>query len=270
MVKKFSISAALLFLILPQIMSGKVIQSASAGPLTLNERSALSAVRTLHGAEATFQATTGNGNFGSLAAMLKAQLIDAELASGNKYGYVFVVTTAQFVPGSSPAAMTVTATPRVYRKHGRISFFIATDGVIRGADKFGQPATETDPAIDEPGCYLGTNEACTMQAMRTLHGAEATYQATVGNGNFGSLSQLREMNFISVSLATGLAHGYSFTVTTIDQSPGNFPASFRITAVPRKYGVTGIRSFFIATDGVMFCADKNGAPADETDPVCAQ
>lgn len=268
MLKNLLISAALFLLLLPQILSGTVIQSAAIGPLTLNERLALRAVRMLHGAEATYQATTGNGNYGSLAAMLNEQLIDAELGSGNKYGYVFVITTVASVPGSSGATFTITATPRVYRKTGRKSFFIATDGVIHGVDRFGQLATETDPIIDEPGCSLATNEGCTMQAMRTLHGAEATYQATAGNGNYGSLSQLRAMNLISTSLGTGLAHGYSFTLTTVDQSPGNFPASFRISAVPQTYGTTGIRSFFIGTDGVIFCADKNGAPADQNDPVC--
>lgn len=236
----------------------------------INEAFVLRSMRTLHGAQATYQATQGNGNYGSLQNLLQMGLIDEALASGTKYGYIFVVTFFPYSPSSTPATFTITAVPRLYRKTGFRSFFIATEGVIRGADKQGLPANENDPEIDdvEYSCPLG-NEQCVAQALRTLHGAEATYQATSGNGNFGSLTQLRAARLISQTLASGVAYGYNITVTFVIQTQ-NVPASFRISAVPQTYGTTGIRSFFIATDGVIHCADRQGGPADENDPPCSE
>lgn len=235
----------------------------------INEAFVLRSMRTLHGAQATYQATEGNGNFGSLQNLRQMGFIDEALASGSKYGYTFVVTVVPHSPPSMPATFTVTATPRVYRKTGFRSFFIATDGVLRGADKQGASADENDPEIDvESSCPSG-NEQCTFSALRTLHGAEATYQATSGNGNYGSLAQLRSARLISQTLASGSANGYNFIVTFVIQTE-NVPASFQISAVPQVYGTTGILSFFIATDGIIHCADRNGAPADENDPPCNQ
>lgn len=260
MLKKFPTFIAILTTLFLSL-SGNV-NSAANNPRIFSERFVLRALRALHGAQATYQATTGNGNFGTLNALGQTQLIDAALATGDKYGYVFVVTATPFIISSSPATFTITATPRTYRKTGRTSFFIDTSGDMRGADKLGEPASESDPEIDD--CANG--ESCTIQSLRMLHGAEATFQATSGNGNFGSLSQLGEMGLISGSLADGLRHGYSFTVTFVNYTPGVNPATFKISAVPQTYGVTGIRSFFIATDGIIHGADKNGAPADENDP----
>jgi hypothetical protein len=235
----------------------------------INEAFVQRAMRTLHSAQATYQATGGNGNFGSLRNLRQMGLIDEALATGNKYGYVFVVTFVPYSPPSTPAAFTITATPRLYRKTGYRSFFIATEGIVRGADKQGLPADENDPDIDEESRCPTGGEQCTIPNLRTLHGAEATYQATSGIGNFGSLDQLRAAGLIPRTLASGAANGYNYTVTFVIQTQ-TVPASFRISAVPQVYGTTGIRSYLITTDGVIRCADRNGTPADENDPPCDQ
>jgi hypothetical protein len=41
------------------------------------------------------------------------------------------------------------------------------------------------------------------------------------------------------------------------------PATFEAIAIPRRYNQTGKRSFYIATPGVIYGADKNGAPATD-------
>lgn len=261
-----SLKAKVLFTVLLTLATF-TIADAQRSIRTINESFVMRSMRTLHGAQATYQATEGNGNYGSLQNLLQMGLIDGALASGSKYGYTFVVTVVPYSPPSTPATLTITATPRLYRKTGFRSFYIATDGVLRGADKQGAPADENDPDIDDP-CLSG-NEQCTFSALRTLHGAEYTYQATYGNGNFGSLAQLRSALLISHTLTSGVGNGYRYTVTFVIQTQ-HVPASFRISAVPQVYGTTGIRSFFITTDGVIHCADRNGAPADENDPPCNQ
>ncbi len=243
-------------------------QTTQSPPRRQNEAMVLRSLRTLHSAQATFQATEGNGNYGSLQDLYQMGFIDEALASGTKYGYTFVVTIAPHSPPSTPATFSITATPRIYRKTGLRSFFISGDGVLRGGDRQGVPANGNDPEIDAEFSCSG-NEQCTIFGLRTLNGAQATYQATVGSGNFGSLAQLRSAGLITQALASGMANGYSYTVIIVGQTQ-NVPASFRISAVPQIYGTSGVRSFFIATDGVLRCADRNGEPADESDPQCSQ
>ena len=231
-------------------------------PPAHNERFAVRTLQTLHSAEVTYQATAGNGNFGSLGNLLQANLIDAATASGNKNGYHFVVQTTA-MNGNTSANFSITATPQRYRKTGRKSFYINTSGVMRGADKNGLPATADDPIIEN---LCLPNEECTIANLRTLYSAEVTYQAISGNGNFGTLDQLAAVGLINSGLATGSANGYNLVVIHFDRT-NNTPASFKITAVPINYGVTGIRSFYVDESGVIRGADKNGAPADADDPV---
>ena len=255
---------ALLFIVC--IAAGCMIASAQS-PRTFAEAHVLRSLRQIHGAEATFQATTGNGNFGSLQNLRQAGFIDEALASGAKYGYVYVVSTVAFVPGQHPAAFTVTATPRSYRKSGVRSFYIDALGEIHGGDRNGQVATAGDPFIDD--CTSGSileNERCTIADMRSLVGAQAAYASTIGNGNYGTFQQLYSAGLIRAGLASGSSRGYFFAYLVIDFVPNTQTASFKIWATPQAYGTSAVRSFFIDQTGVLRGGDKNGGQANENDP----
>lgn len=229
-------------------------------PYAQNENFVIHAMIQIVGAEATFNATTGN--YGTLNDLRQAEFIDEALASGDKYGYHFVVYKVDPTP-TTPATYYVTAIPRLYLKSGRRSFFVNESGELRGADKNGAVATDVDPTIET--CFDG-NEGCTISDLRALTGAQATYLSSVGNGlNYGTLNQLYAAGLINRVFGSGLNHGYSFTCT-ITAPTNNTPASYRVSAVPTNYGVTGFRSFYTNESGVIYGANKHGAPADENDP----
>jgi hypothetical protein len=230
-------------------------------PYIQNERFVTRAMRQIAAAQYSYNATEVYGNFGTLDDLRRLGFIDSVLASGYKYGYVFAMQTVAAVP-NQPATFSITATPRKYRKTGRTSFYLNTFGTLRGADKNGAVATADDPLFENE-CL--PNEECTISNLRTLYSAEVTYQATSGNGSFGTLNQLHTNFLVNDLLARGSANGYRFTITTVART-NNTEASFTITAVPINYGVTGIRSFYVDTSGVVRGADRNGAPATADDP----
>lgn len=108
------------------------------------------------------------------------------------------------------------------------------------------------------------NEAWAIRIVRTLHSAQATYQATVGNGNYGTLEELGKEKLINAVIADGHGYGYVFRIRTEKFSPES-PASFEIVAVPRKYGRTGRRSFYVNENGLVVAADRKGGEANATD-----
>jgi len=82
-----------------------------------------------------------------------ANLVDAELSTGKRAGYTI---RYRIVPASGnltdeeanqTAKFELAATPVEYDKDGRRSFYLDSDGVLRGADKQGAVATSTDPRI---------------------------------------------------------------------------------------------------------------------------
>ena len=110
------------------------------------------------------------------------------------------------------------------------------------------------------------NEGAAQSSLRTLHAAEATYQATKGAGNFGTLSELAAEGLIDSRLATGTRSGYKFTVE-LTTNEMNYPG-FAVVGVPMTYGgveATGIRSFYVDETGVIRGGDKFGRPATKED-----
>jgi len=82
-----------------------------------------------------------------------AGLVDADLASGAKDGYTFRYT---IVPAGGDMSeeerwkaetFSLVATPDAYGKTGRRSFFLNSTGVLRGADKRGGAADDSDPRV---------------------------------------------------------------------------------------------------------------------------
>ena len=107
--------------------------------------SAASMLRTVHGANATYQATNGNGNYSPGAAdstdwtgqagpaLATANLIDNVVATGTKSGYVLSYQSFQFVTGTNPASFALAAKPLTatgLTATGTRNFGISTDGVL--------------------------------------------------------------------------------------------------------------------------------------------
>jgi type IV pilus assembly protein PilA len=100
------------------------------------------------------------------------------------------------------------------------------------------------------------NEGSAQATMRTLTGAEATYQATAGHGNFGDLGELSGQGLIDSVLAGGTKSGYIFDVneTDIQLGPPPVPASYVSTAstqVATGITATGTRNFVSDATGVI-------------------
>ena len=97
------------------------------------------------------------------------------------------------------------------------------------------------------------NEASAISSLRTIHSAEATYQATVGGGTtYGTLTQLGPSpgaglidSAIGGTGGTSQKSGYNFALTTGAQI-------YCATADPVTAGTTGNAYFGVETDGVIY------------------
>jgi hypothetical protein len=131
--------------------------------LQTRERSAIAAMRKVASALKSYQRAYGNlpetlEQLGPPAqgglSPETAGLLDSELAKGETGGYRLRYS---IVPASgeenesersTASGFTLAATPVVYGKDGRRSFFLDSTGALRGADKNGVVATASDPRVE--------------------------------------------------------------------------------------------------------------------------
>ena len=132
--KGFSLIELLIVVVIIGIIAAIAITNLLAARRSANEGSAISSLRTVHGAQMTYASTYGSGNYGTLAALSGASvgLVDSVLGAGAKSGYAFTNTPVALT-ATTPATFTLTAAPQTatgVTATGTRYFGIATAGVV--------------------------------------------------------------------------------------------------------------------------------------------
>lgn len=258
------LSSFALFIIIPLIFA-IAIPNLFASRRAADEASAISVLRTIQSAEQVYQATAGAGRYGSIDDLVRANLMGAEMASGQRKGYRFVVR-------AEDTSFEATATPVTYGTTGtgKNSFYVAEDGVIRGADRGGMEATAADPPYEpsmeysesaetrRPASLPVVNEALGVRMLRKIQTGEETYRTMTSDGKYGTMQALVRTSVLDSEMLNPQKSGYNFTIRTDGDT-------YEAMATPAFY-TSGTRSLYIGQDGVIRASDRGGHEASVNDP----
>lgn len=152
---------------------------------------------------------------------------------------------------------------RVPQEYGGQGFAIA--GIVLSALSFFYIGIILAIAIPNiMAARRAANEAAVIRSINMLSSAEAVYQATRGEGQYGTMQELVAAGHIDSSLARGVKYDYRFEIKTDGKS-------FEITATPTKSSDTGSRSFYLSSEEQFVRgAKKGGMAATAFDPPLDQ
>jgi type IV pilus assembly protein PilA len=142
----FSLIELLIVVAIIGIIAAMAIPNLLASRRAANEASAISSLRTINSAEATYQSTTGGGLFTNRAGLAANNLIDGVLGGGTKSGYTFNATASGSVGSATYTATAATVTASGVTATGTRNFFTDQSMVIY----YGAPSTT--PLASSAGC----------------------------------------------------------------------------------------------------------------------
>src|SRR6266568_4974189 len=110
------------------------------------------------------------------------------------------------------------------------------------------------------------------EAIRTYRDAWGRFPQSLANlGPAGKEGASPETaNLLDAQAASGTIEGYSYRYVILPAVGAQTERNFEVAATPLVYGKTGRKSFLLDAHGALHGADKQGAPASDSDPRVAR